>query len=301
MQEYIFKAGEESEDLRVDSALSFLLKDKSRSYIQKLIKNGSITVNGDNIKPSYQLKEDDLMKVVIPDELENVIEPENIPLDIVYEDSDLLIINKPKGMVVHPAPGHYTGTVVNAIMYHCTDLSGINGVLRPGIVHRIDQDTTGLLIICKNDLCHNNIAEQLRVHSIERTYHALVHGVVKNDTGIINAPIGRDPKDRLKNAINKNGKDAITHYEVIKRFKNATYVKLNLETGRTHQIRVHMASLGHPLYGDNLYGQKNDKYLKYGQFLHAKTIGFMHPTKNEFVSFDSELPEYFMEILNKLS
>ena len=301
MANYTYVIDEESENMRIDMTLSFLMQDKSRSYIQKLIKTGDITVNGQIVKPSYIVKTEDVLSCNIPEAILPEIVAENIPLNIVYEDSDILIINKPKDMVVHPANGHYSGTLVNGIMYHCKDLSGINGVMRPGIVHRIDKDTTGLLIVCKNDESHKFLAEQFKVHSIERTYHALVHGVIKEDSGTISGAIGRDPSNRLKNAINPiNGKEAITHFTVLKRFKNASYIKLNLETGRTHQIRVHMTSINHPLYGDNLYGLKNDKYLKYGQFLHAKTIGFIHPSSKEYISFDSEIPEYFQEVLNKL-
>ena len=244
---------------------------------------------------------DDEVVCNIPDAEIPEIKPEDIPLDIVYEDSDVIIVNKPKDMVVHPAAGHYTGTLVNAIMYHCHDLSGINGVMRPGIVHRIDKDTTGLLIICKNDKCHNCIADQLKQHSSNRIYHAICHGVLKDDSGTVTGSIGRHPDDRKKMAINeKNGKHAVTHYKVLERFKDATYVQLKLETGRTHQIRVHMASIGHSLLGDNLYGHKNDVYLKYGQLLHAKSIGFVHPTSGEYVEFDSQVPPYFENILNRL-
>lgn len=301
MKEYKFIIDEENDNTRIDLTLSELIPDKSRSYIQKLIKSGEVLLNNNIVKPSTLLHIDDELLCNIPDSVIPEIKPENIPLNIVYEDKDILIVNKPKNMVVHPANGHYDGTLVNALMFHCDDLSGINGVMRPGIVHRIDKDTTGLLIVCKNDESHNFISEQLKVHSIERTYHALVHGVIKEDTGVINMPIGRDEKDRLKMAVNyKNGKDATTCYTVLKRFSNATYVKLNLKTGRTHQIRVHMSTMGYPLYGDNLYGKKNDKYLQYGQFLHAKTIGFIHPTTKEMISFDSDIPEYFKEVLEKL-
>lgn len=298
--EYKFIATEESENTRIDSTLSFLLPDKSRSYIQKIIKDGQITVNGKSVKQSYTIKTDDEIICNIPDAVLPEIEPEQMDLNIVYEDADFIIVNKPKDMVVHPAPGHMSGTLVNGIMYHCKDLSGINGVLRPGIVHRIDKDTTGLIIICKNDVAHNDIAAQLKEHSIERTYHAICHGLLKDDCGVIDAPLGRSTNDRKKMAIVQGGKRAVTHYEVIERLKDATYVKLNLETGRTHQIRVHMASIGHPLLGDNVYGQKNDKYLKYGQLLHAKTLGLVHPTSREFVQFDSEIPEYFENIIGKL-
>lgn len=298
--EYRFVVTEESENTRIDSALSFLLPDKSRSYIQKIIKDGEILVNGKAVKQSYTLKMDDEILCNIPEAVMLQVEPEEMNLDIVYEDSDIIIVNKPKDMVVHPAPGHMSGTLVNGIMHHCKDLSGINGVLRPGIVHRIDKDTTGLLIICKNDMSHNVIAEQLKEHSIERTYHAICHGVLKDDNGVIDAPLGRSNNDRKKMAIIPGGKRAVTHYTVIERFENATYVKLNLETGRTHQIRVHMASLGHPLLGDNVYGRSDDKYLKFGQLLHAKSLGIVHPTSHEFMQFDSDIPEYFKDILEKL-
>ncbi len=298
--EYRFVVTEESENTRIDSTLSFLLPDKSRSYIQKIIKDGAVSVNGKSVKQSYALKSDDEIICDIPEAKELEVEPEDIKLDIVYEDSDIIIVNKPKDMVVHPAPGHMSGTLVSGVLYHCKDLSGINGVLRPGIVHRIDKDTTGLLIICKNDNSHNCIAAQLKEHSAERTYHAICHGVLKDDEGIIDAPLGRSNNDRKKMAIVPGGKRAVTHYTVLERFNNTTYVKLNLETGRTHQIRVHMASIGHPLLGDPVYGRGDDKYLRFGQLLHAKTLGIVHPSTNEFMQFDSEIPEYFKEILEKL-
>jgi 23S rRNA pseudouridine1911/1915/1917 synthase len=246
---------------------------------------------------------EDIVSVSFPDAIETAIIPENIPLDILYEDDDLLIVNKPKGMVVHPSAGHYTGTLVNAIMYHCKDsLSGINGEIRPGIVHRIDMDTTGSLIVCKNDNSHVSVAEQIKVHSVNRIYEGIVFGNVKEDEGTINAPIGRHPVERKKMAINeKNGKEAITHYKVLKRFGNYTYMQFKLETGRTHQIRVHMSSIGHPLIGDSLYasGKTTFKNLD-GQTLHAKTIGFIHPTTQNYVEFEAPLPEYFENLLNIL-
>lgn len=302
MKEYHFTVSDDNDGERLDKYLSELMPDCSRSFVQKLIKDGQAIVNDNNsIKPSLKLNSGDGLTITVPDLTIPDILPENIELNIVYEDSDLLIVNKPKDMVVHPAAGHYTGTLVNGIMYHCKDLSGINGVMRPGIVHRIDKDTTGLLIICKNDNCHNSIAQQLKVHSIERTYHAIVVGNLKDDEGVVNAPIGRDAKDRKKMSINhSNGKDAVTHYKVLERFGNYTYIKCNLETGRTHQIRVHMASLGHPILGDSIYGSESKKYKTYGQTLHAKTIGFIHPTSNNWVSFDSELPDYFVNILCSL-
>jgi len=237
-----------------------------------------------------------------PELQEPDIVAENIPLDILYEDSDLLIINKPKGMVVHPSAGHYSGTLVNALMYYCKDdLSGINGVMRPGIVHRIDMDTTGSLLVCKNDFAHNDIAEQLKVHSITRVYHAIVHGVIKEDEGTINASIGRHEIERKKMSVNyKHGKEAITHYKVLKRFQNYTYIECRLETGRTHQIRVHMASIHHPLLGDVVYGPAKSPSKLQGQTLHAKTIGIQHPRTREYLEIDAPLPEYFSELLKKL-
>ena len=287
---------------RIDKFLSDSLPDVSRSYIQKLIKDGQVTVNQKTVKSNYKLNAGDLLSMEEPELQEPDIEAEDIPLDILYEDSDLLIINKPKGMVVHPSAGHYSGTLVNALMYYCKeDLSGINGVLRPGIVHRIDMDTTGSLLVCKNDFTHNHIAEQLKVHSITRVYHASVHGVIKDDEGTINAPIGRHPIDRKKMSINhKNGKEAVTHYQVLKRFKNFTYIECRLETGRTHQIRVHMSSISHPLLGDAVYGPARCPYKLQGQTLHAKTIGIIHPRTGEYIEVNAPLPEYFSDLLNKL-
>ena len=282
--------------------MSDSLPDVSRSYIQKLIKDGQVTVNQKQVKSNYKLNAGDLLSMEEPELQEPDIEAEDIALDILYEDSDLLIINKPKGMVVHPSAGHYSGTLVNALMHYCKDdLSGINGVLRPGIVHRIDMDTTGSLIVCKNDFTHNHIAEQLKVHSITRVYHAIVHGVLKEDEGIINAPIGRHSIDRKKMSINhKNGKEAVTHYKVLKRFKNFTYIECRLETGRTHQIRVHMSSISHPLLGDAVYGPAKSPYKLQGQTLHAKIIGITHPRTGEYFEVDSPLPEYFTDLLKKL-
>ena len=240
--------------------------------------------------------------VLLPEPEELNVEPENIPLDILYEDDDLLVVNKPKGMVVHPAAGHSSGTLVNAVLYHCRgNLSGINGVLRPGIVHRIDMDTTGALVICKSDFAHQSLAEQLSVHSITRKYRAIVHGNLKEDEGTIEGPIGRHPTDRKKMAINyKNGKDAVTHYKVLERFGQATYVECRLETGRTHQIRVHMASIGHPLLGDTVYGSSKNPYHLEGQALHAMILGFVHPRTCEYMEFTAPLPEYFVKLLSKL-
>ena len=288
--------------IRIDKFLSDELPELSRSYIQKLIKEEEITVNGKKIKANYKVNENDVVVINQPELKEPDILAENIPLDILYEDSDLLIVNKPKGMVVHPSAGHYSGTLVNALMYYCReDLSGINGVMRPGIVHRIDMDTTGSLLVCKNDFTHQNLAEQLKVHSIRRIYHAIVHGVIKEDEGTINAPIGRHPIDRKKMSINhKNGKEAVTHFKVIQRFRDYTYIQCQLETGRTHQIRVHMASIKHPLLGDAVYGPARCPFKLQGQTLHAKIIGITHPRTGEYLEADAPLPEYFTSLLKKL-
>ena len=289
---------------RIDKFLSCRLEEVSRSYIQKLIKEGHVSVNGKPVKANYKLGAGDKISVEIPEAKEPDILPEDIPLDIIYEDQDILVVNKPKGMVVHPAAGHYSGTLVNALMYHCKDsLSGINGVMRPGIVHRIDMDTTGSLLVCKNDEAHRILAEQLKEHTIRREYHAIVYGNIKEDTGTVDAPIGRHPTDRKKMSINhKNGKQAVTHYEVLERFGNFTYIRCRLETGRTHQIRVHMASLHHPLLGDEVYGPSSRPPfpgLK-GQVLHAKILGIYHPATGEYMEFDAPLPQYFVDLLQKL-
>lgn len=288
--------------IRIDKFLSDELPELSRSYIQKLIKEEEITVNRKKIKANYKVNENDLVTINQPELKEPDILAEDIPLDILYEDSDLLIVNKPKGMVVHPSAGHYSGTLVNALMFYCKDdLSGINGVMRPGIVHRIDMDTTGSLLVCKNDFTHQNLAEQLKVHSIKRVYHAIVHGVIKEDEGTIDAPIGRHPIDRKKMSINhKNGKEAVTHYKVIQRFRNYTYIQCQLETGRTHQIRVHMASIQHPLLGDIVYGPAKCPFKLQGQTLHAKIIGITHPRSGTYLEVDAPLPEYFTSLLKKL-
>lgn len=289
---------------RIDKFLSCRLEEVSRSYIQKLIKEGHVSVNGKPIKANYKLGADDEICLEIPEAKEPDILPEDIPLDILYEDQDILVVNKPKGMVVHPAAGHYSGTLVNALMYHCKDsLSGINGVMRPGIVHRIDMDTTGSLLVCKNDEAHRILAEQLKEHTIRREYHAIVYGNLKDDAGTIDAPIGRHPVDRKKMSINhKNGKRAVTHYEVLERFGNFTYIRCRLETGRTHQIRVHMASLHHPLLGDDVYGPSSKPSFSglKGQVLHAKILGIHHPSTGEYMEFDAPLPQYFVDLLQKL-
>ena len=287
---------------RIDKYLSEQLEDMTRSHIQKLIKENMVWVNGMAVKSNFKLSASDQIEVEIPELKEPDILPENIPLDILYEDQDILVVNKPKGMVVHPAPGHYTGTLVNAIMYHCKDnLSGINGVMRPGIVHRIDMDTTGSLLICKNDRAHQALAEQLKEHSITRKYHAIVHGRLKEDEGTIDKPIGRHPIDRKKMSVHcTNGREAITHYRVLKRFQQFTYIECQLETGRTHQIRVHMSSIGHPILGDQVYGPAKCPYKLQGQTLHAKVLGITHPTTGEYMEFDAPLPDYFQGLLEKM-
>ncbi len=278
------------------------MPDITRSYLQKLLKDGSVQMNGKPVKASTKTAVGAVIALTIPEPEEPEILPENIPLDILYEDSDVILINKPKNMVVHPAAGHYTGTLVNALMYHCRgDLSGINGVLRPGIVHRIDKDTTGVLIACKNDRAHNALAEQLKEHSITRKYRAIVCGNLKEDEGTVDAPLGRHPQDRKKMAIVRSGgKRAVTHYRVLERFGNDTYIECQLETGRTHQIRVHMASLGHPLLGDEIYGRAKSPFKLEGQTLHAMVLGFIHPTTGEYMEFEAPLPEYFEKLLEKL-
>ena len=287
---------------RIDKFLSRELSDLSRSYIQKLLKEQNILVNGKAVKANYKLSAGDSVEVEIPDPEPLDILPEDIPLDILYEDDDILVVNKPKGMVVHPAPGHYTHTLVNAVMFHCgKDLSGINGVLRPGIVHRIDMDTTGSLLICKNDVAHQILAEQLKDHSITRRYHAVVTGNLKSDTGTVNAAIGRHPTDRKKMSTKSNSpRSAVTHYKVLERFGDYTYIECELETGRTHQIRVHMASIGHPILGDKIYGPAKCPFKLEGQTLHAKILGITHPSTGKYMEFDAPLPEYFIKLLSTL-
>lgn len=302
MNEIVMEITPEMEGERIDKCISNYLESLSRSYIQKIIKDGKAYVNDAVVKANYKVKVDDKVQFEIPNCEEPDIPPQDIPLDILYEDKDILIVNKPKDMVVHPAPGHYEGTLVNAIMFHCKDeLSGINGVLRPGIVHRIDKDTTGSIIICKNDEAHRKIARQLKEHSITRKYRAIVYGRIMEEEGTVNAPIGRHPTDRKKMAINeKNGKPAVTHYKVLERFDKYTYIECQLETGRTHQIRVHMTSIGHPLLGDEVYGNAKCPFKLEGQTLHAMTIGFIHPTTGEYVEYEAPLPEYFEHLLQIL-
>ena len=293
----------EEEDTRIDRYLSGVCPSFSRSYIQKLLKNGDILVDGQQVKSSYGVKEGDRIVVETPEAVEPEIQAEPMDLDILYEDQDVILINKPKGMVVHPAAGHYSHTLVNGLMYHCRDqLSGINGVMRPGIVHRIDMDTTGVLIVCKNDAAHNSIAAQLKEHSIVRRYQAIVHGKVKEDEGVVDGPIGRHPVDRKKMSFNyKNGKPAETHYRVLKRFDRYTYIECRLETGRTHQIRVHMASIRHPLLGDRVYGPSSCPVPGLeGQTLHAGVLGFIHPRTGEYMEFTAPLPSYFEHLIQTL-
>lgn len=293
---------EEFQGERIDKYLSEACCGLTRSYLQKLLKSQLVEVDGKAAKNSYRVSAGETVELEVPEAVEPEIEAEPIPLDILYEDKDIILINKPKGMVVHPAAGHYSQTLVNGLMYHCRgELSGINGVMRPGIVHRIDMDTTGVLIVCKNDFAHNSIAEQLKVHSITRKYYAIVHGVIGEDEGTVDAPIGRHPVDRKKMSINyKNGKHAVTHYRVLERFKQFTYVECQLETGRTHQIRVHMASLNHPLLGDSVYGPSKCPFKLQGQTLHAGVLGIIHPRTGEYMEFSAPLPEYFENLLEKL-
>lgn len=287
---------------RLDRYLSDEREDMSRSYIQQLIDAGNVSVNGKKVKASYKLRDNDRVELLIPEPEPVEILPENIPLDIVYDDDDIIIINKPQGMVVHPAAGHLSGTLVNALMYHFGDsLSGINGVMRPGIVHRIDMNTSGLLLICKNDNAHKKLSEQFSVHSITREYTAIVYNHFSKPSGTVDAPLARSKTDRKKIAIDPDGRRAITHYSVVEPLlKDFTLIKARLETGRTHQIRVHMASIRHPLLGDDVYGPKKCPYNLKGQMLHAGKLGFIHPSTGEYVEFNSELPEYFTKILNVL-
>lgn len=292
----------EQQGARIDSFLSDCLPERTRSFIQKLIENETVFVNERSVAKSYRVQEGDRVSLSIPAPVCDAAQAEEIPLCIVYEDEDLLVVNKPKGMVVHPAPGNYSGTLVNALLYHCAgNLSGINGVIRPGIVHRIDKDTSGLLIVAKNDRAHQFLAEQIKEHSFTREYEAVVYGHLKEASGTVNAPIGRSKNDRKKMAVSyENARDAITHYETIREYRDFSQIKCRLETGRTHQIRVHMAYLGHPVAGDPVYGPKKRITFLDGQCLHAKKIGFIHPRTKEYMEFDSPLPDYFVRFLASL-
>ena len=286
---------------RIDKFLSEELSDYSRAYIQKLIENGCITVNSKPVKANYKIKSGDIIDIDIPEPEIIEIVPKDIPINIVYEDKDIIIVDKPKGMVVHPAPGHFVDTLVNALMYHCKDLSTINGVMRPGIVHRIDMDTSGLLLVCKNDTSHRIMADKFKVHDINRIYTAICYNHFNETDGTIDKPIARHKTDRKKMAVDPKGRRAVTHYHVIKNLKdNMSLIECKLETGRTHQIRVHMASINHPLLGDEIYGTKSKKFNLNGQVLHAGVLGFNHPITNEYMEFKSELPEYFNKIFNVL-
>lgn len=302
MKTYSFCVDESNSKKRIDKFLADNIEEITRSATAQLIEKGNVKVNDKLINKNYKLKIADIIRIIIPDPVEYEANAEDIELDIVYEDDDLIVVNKPKGMVVHPAAGNYSGTLVNALLYYCKDnLSGINGVLRPGIVHRIDKNTSGLLIIAKNDNSHKFLAEQIKEHSFTREYEAIVVGNLKDDKGTVDAPIGRHHIDRKKMTVTeRNSKNAVTHYEVIARYKGYTHIKCNLETGRTHQIRVHMAYIGHPVAGDDVYGTKKEKLNFTGQCLHAKKIGFIHPSTKEYIEFNSQLPEYFSTFLNKL-
>ena len=301
MENLSFNINSEEEGQRIDKYLSIMIEGKSRSFVQGLIDEKKVKANSKVIKSNYKLKKGDFIEVEVPEPVELNVSAEEMNLDIVYEDEDVLVVNKEKGIVVHPAPGNYTGTLVNGILHHCSDLSGINGVIRPGIVHRIDKDTSGILVIAKNDEAHNDLAAQFKEHSIKREYYALVEGKFSNVKGSVDKPISRDKKERIKMAINSDGKRAVTHYEVLEQYdKGVSLIKCTLETGRTHQIRVHMSSIGHPLVGDLVYGYKRQKFNIEGQALHAKTLGFIHPRTKEYMEFTSELPNYFKELLEKL-
>lgn len=300
MEQKKFIVDEAFADSRLDVYLSKIIEDKSRAYIQNLIEDCKILVNNSIKRSNYKLKANDIIDVTIPEPALLNVKPEDIPLDILYEDSDIIVVNKPQGMVVHPAPGVYEGTLVNALLSHCKDLSGINGISRPGIVHRIDKDTSGVLVVAKNDFAHNKLAEQLKNHSMKRIYTALVEGVVKRTSGTIDEPLGRHNIERMKIAVVRDGRRAVTHYEILEQYKHNTLIKCQLETGRTHQIRVHMSYIGHPLVGDPVYGHKKQRFNLEGQMLHARVLGFIHPSTNEYMEFETPLPGYFEKVINIL-
>lgn len=300
MEQIELIVGEEDEGTRLDVFINRKLGKLSRSHIQKLIEDGMVKVNGLNSKTSLKVKRDQLVEVNIPEPKKLEVDAQDIPIEILYEDKDVAVVNKPKGMVVHPACGNYSGTLVNAIMYKCDKLSSINGIIRPGIVHRIDKDTSGVLVIAKNDNAHMKLSQQLKNHTMTRRYVALVYGDLKNQKGIIDAPIARHKTERKKMAVGKEGKSAVTHFEVIERLNGYTLIKASLETGRTHQIRVHMAYIGHPLVGDEVYGPKKPKIKVKGQMLHAEVLGFTHPATGEYMEFSAPMPQDFRDLLDKL-
>lgn len=301
METLVFKIEEQNIGTRLDAFLSERVEGQSRSYIQKLIEQEQVLVNGKVSKSNYKLRIDDKVEINIPDPVPLKVKAEEIALNIVYEDEDVIVINKPQGMVVHPAHGNYTGTIVNALLSHCDNLSGINGVMRPGIVHRIDKDTSGIIVIAKNNDAHVSLSEQLKEHSITRRYNALVEGQLKHGSGTIETLIGRNPKDRKEMAVvARNGKRAVTHYKVLEQFDSFSFIEAQLETGRTHQIRVHMSHIGHPIVGDPLYGYKKQRFETNGQLLHARVLGFVHPRTGEYMEFEADLPDYFEKILDKL-
>lgn len=300
MEEINFVIEEDLVGERLDVALSKHVQDKSRSYLQGLVEEGRVLVNSKSRKSNYKMRLGDKVDVSVPEPVGLDVIPEDIPLDILYEDSDVIVVNKPQGMVVHPANGNLTGTLVNALLWHCKDLSGINGVARPGIVHRIDKDTSGVLVVAKNDNAHNKLAEQFKEHSITRIYFALCEGLLKKDEGTVDAPLARHPVDRLKIAIVPGGRRAVTHYKVMERFNSHTLVECRLETGRTHQIRVHMSHIGHPLVGDPVYGYKKQRFKVEGQLLHAARLGFVHPSTGKYVEFETKLPDYFQKVVEVL-
>lgn len=302
METLRFEIAQADDKKRIDVFLAEKISEHSRSYIQKLIKDGLVLVNGEKVKPNFKVKPGCIIDVTIPPPQEISLQPEPLELDIVYEDDDIVVVNKPQGMVVHPAPGNYSGTLVNALLYSCDELSGIGGVIRPGIVHRLDKDTSGLLVVAKNDAAHRSLAQQIKDRTLKRVYWCIVEKNIREDKGVINAPIGRHPTNRKKMAVLNapTAKPAITHFKVLERFGEYTLVEARLETGRTHQIRVHMAYIGHPVVGDSVYGSRKQKFNLKGQVLHAKKLGLIHPSNGEYMEFEAPLPEYFENLLDIL-